>query len=98
MSHWVTVIIFKYILTSKQIQKVQIKNTGETSTKVNIKIIMRKYLAKLDWKNMLRNKTTTECWNILKYVIESIIDQSVPLENKENGLERNTCQKKLLEK
>ena len=39
---------------------------------------MRKYLAKLDWNNMLRNKTI-EFWNLLKYVIESIIDQFVPL-------------------
>ena len=30
---------------------------------------MRKYLAKLDWNNMLMNKTTIECWNILKYEI-----------------------------
>ena len=58
---------------------------------------MRKYLAKLDWNNMLMNKTAIECWNILKYEIESIIDKFVPLKNKENGLERNTCQKKLLE-
>ena len=28
---------------------------------------------------MLRNKTAIECWNILKYEIESIIDQFVPL-------------------
>ena len=34
---------------------------------------MRKYLAKLDWNNMLMNKTAIECWNILKYEIESII-------------------------
>ena len=39
---------------------------------------MRKYLAKLDWNNMLMNKTI-ECWNILKYEIESIIDKFVPL-------------------
>ena len=46
---------------------------------------------------MLGNKTAIECWNILKYVIESIIDQFVLLKkNKENRLERNTCQKKLL--
>ena len=38
---------------------------------------MRKYLAKLDWNNM--NKTAIECWNILKYVTESIIDQCVSL-------------------
>ena len=40
---------------------------------------MRKYLAKLDWNNMLMNKTAIECWNILKYEIESIIDKFVPL-------------------
>ena len=40
---------------------------------------MKKYLAKLDWNNMLRNKTATECWNILKYETESIIDKFVPL-------------------
>ena len=59
-------------------------------------IIMKKYLAKLAWNNMLMNKTSIECWNILIYEIESIIDKFVPLKNKENGLERNTCQKKLL--
>ena len=59
---------------------------------------MKKYLAKLDWYHMLMNKTAIECWNILKYEIESIIDKFVPLKDKENGLERNTCQKKLLEK
>ena len=47
---------------------------------------------------MLRNKIATECWNILKYEIENIIDQCVPLKNKKNGLERNTCEKKLLAK
>ena len=59
---------------------------------------MRKYLAKLDWNNMLMNKTAIECWNILKYEIESIIDKMFPSKNKENGVERNTCQKRLLEK
>ena len=39
---------------------------------------MRKYLAKLDW-NILMNTTAIECWNIIKYEIESIIDKSVPL-------------------
>ena len=40
---------------------------------------MRKYLGKIDWNNMLMNKTANECWNILKYEIESIIDKCVPL-------------------
>ena len=59
---------------------------------------MRKYSAKLDWNNMLINKTAIECWNILKKEIESIIDKFVPFQKKENGVERNTCQKRLLEK
>ena len=28
---------------------------------------------------MLMNKTAIECWNILKYEIESVIDKFVPL-------------------
>ena len=32
---------------------------------------LRKYLAKLDWNNMLMNETAIECWNILKYEIKS---------------------------
>ena len=43
---------------------------------------MRKYLAKLDWNNMLRNKTAVKCRNIIKYEIESIIDKFVPLKKR----------------
>ena len=42
---------------------------------------MRKYLANLDWKKMLMNKTTIQCWNILKYENERIIDKFVHLKN-----------------
>ena len=49
---------------------------------------MRKYLAKLDWNNMLMNKTTIECWNILKYEIESIKDNFVPLKKKQGKRSR----------
>ena len=42
-------------------------------------IAMRKYVAKLEWNNMLMNKTAIECWNILKYETESTIDKCVPL-------------------
>ena len=44
---------------------------------------MRKYFAKLEWNNILRNKTLIECWNILTYEIESIIDQYVPLKKQD---------------
>ena len=42
---------------------------------------MRKYLAKLGWNNMLRHKTAVECWYILKFGIESVIDTFVPMKN-----------------
>ena len=54
---------------------------------------MRKYLAKLDWNNMLMNKTAIECWNILKYEIESIIDKCVPFQK-----QGKRCRKKHLSK
>ena len=57
---------------------------------------MRKYLGKLDWNNVLMDKTAIKCWNILLFEIESTIDKFVLFEkNKENGLERNTCRNKL---
>ena len=54
---------------------------------------MRKYLAQLDWNNMLMNKTAIECWNILKYEIESIIDKFVPFRK-----QGKRCRKKHLSK
>ena len=54
--------------TNKQIQDKLPQNKYEG---------MRKYLAKLDWNNMLYSLV---CWNILKYVIESVSDKFVPLE------------------
>ena len=40
---------------------------------------MRKYLAKIDWNNILKNKIATECWNILHGEIYCIVDKFVPL-------------------
>ena len=40
---------------------------------------MRTYLANLDWNNLLKNKTATECGACLKYEIEGIIEKFVPL-------------------
>ena len=54
---------------------------------------MRKYLAQLDWNNMLMDKTAIECWNILKYEIESIIDKFVPFRK-----QGKRCRKKHLSK
>ena len=40
---------------------------------------MRKYLAKIDWNNILKNKTTTECWNVFKRKIDCIVSKFDPL-------------------
>ena len=49
---------------------------------------MREYLAKIDWNKTLKNKTATECWNILKSEIDCVVDKCVPLKkNRGNGQE-----------
>ena len=40
---------------------------------------MSTYLANIDWNNLLKNKTVTECWTCLKYEIEGIIEKFIPL-------------------
>ena len=40
---------------------------------------MRTYLANIDWNNLLKNKTATECWTCLKYEIDGIIEKFFPL-------------------
>ena len=61
---------------------------------------MSKYLAKLDWNNMLRNKTAIECWNILKYEIENItiIDQCVTLETQGKRSRKKHLSKETIKK
>ena len=70
-------------------QKIQIKKYRRNFHKGKYKDT-RKYLTKLDWNNMLRNKTAIECWNILKYVIEIITDPFVPLKKQEKALNAAT--------
>ena len=59
---------------------------------------MRKYLAKLDWNNMLMNKTAIECWNILKYEIEGIIDKFVPLKKQGKQYRKKHLSKEAIRK
>ena len=54
---------------------------------------MRKYLGKLDWNNMLMNKTAIECWNILKYEIESIIDKKQGKRSRKKQLSKDAIRK-----
>ena len=55
---------------------------------------MRKYLVKLDWNNTLRKKTAFACWNIIKYVIESIIDKFVLLKKPSKTVSKETLFKR----
>ena len=59
---------------------------------------MRKYLANLDWNNMLMNKTAVECWNILKYEIESIIDKFGPLKKQGKETRKKHLSKEAIRK
>ena len=59
---------------------------------------MRKYLAKLDWNNMLMNKTAIECWNILTYEIESIIAKFVPLKKRGKRSRKKHLSKEAIKK
>ena len=47
---------------------------------------------------MLMNKTAIECWNILKYEIESIIDKFVPLKKQEKRSRKKHLSKEAIRK
>ena len=47
---------------------------------------------------MLRNKNAIECWDILKYEIESIIDQFVPLKKQGKGYRKKHLSKEAIRK
>ena len=40
---------------------------------------IRKSLARIDWNDKMKNKTATECWNILRGGLDSAIDSYVPM-------------------
>ena len=42
---------------------------------------MRTYLASIYWTDIMKDKTATECWIILKDEIEGIIETFVPIQN-----------------
>ena len=45
----------------------------------------------------MKNRTVTECWNILRGEIDSAIDSFVPMKKQGEQL-RNICQKRLSER
>ena len=58
--------------------KTKVKQCRRDFTKGNYKEI-RKGLAHIDWNDKMKNKTATECWNILRGELDSAIDSYVPM-------------------
>ena len=58
--------------------KTKVKQRRRDFRKGNCKEI-RKKLALIDWNDKMKNKTATECWNILRGEIDSEIDSYVPM-------------------
>ena len=58
--------------------KTKVKQCRRDFRKGNYKEI-RKSLALIDWNDKMKNKTATECWNILRGELDSAIDCYVPM-------------------
>ena len=58
--------------------KTKVKQCRRDFRKGNYKDI-RKRLAHIDWNDKMKNKTATECWNILRGGLDSAIDSFVPM-------------------
>ena len=58
--------------------KTKVKQCRRDFRKGNYKQI-RKSLARIDWNDKMKNKTATECWNILRGELDSAIDSYVPM-------------------
>ena len=59
---------------------------------------MREYLTKIDWNNTLKNKTATECWNILKSEIDCVVDKFVPLKKQGKRSKKKHLSKEAIRK
>ena len=59
---------------------------------------MREYSAKIDWNNTLKNKTATECWNILKSEIDYVVDKFVPLKKQGKRSKKKHLSKEAIRK
>ena len=59
---------------------------------------IRKSLALIDWNDKMNNKTTTECWNILRGELDSAIDSYVPMKKQGKRSKRNIYQKRRSER
>ena len=70
----------------------KVKQCRRDFRKGNYKVI-RKSLALIEWNDKMKNKTTTECWNILRGELDSAMDSYVPIKK-----QRKRSKKKHLSK
>ena len=83
-----------------------IKVKGERNRKIRYRKLfhkgrykdMREYLAKIDWNKTLKNKTATECWNILKSEIDCVVDKFVPLKKQGKRSKKKHLSKEAIRK
>ena len=83
-----------------------IKVKGERNRKIRIRKTfhkgrykdMREYLAKIDWNKTLKNKTATECWNILKSELDCVVDKFVPLKKQRKRSKKKHLSKEAIRK
>ena len=66
--------------------KTKVKQCTRDFRKGNYKEI-RKSLTLIDWNDKMKNKTATECWNILRGELDNAIDSYVPM--KKQGKQSN---------
>ena len=59
---------------------------------------IRKSLAHIDWNYKMKNKTATECWNILRGEIYSVIGSFVPTKKTRETVEQETSVKRGFQK
>ena len=59
---------------------------------------MKTYLANIDWNNLLKNKTATECWTCLKYEIEGITEKFGSLREQEKRSRKKHLSKEAIRK
>ena len=59
---------------------------------------IRTSLAHIDWDEKMKNKTATECWDILREELDRAIDSYVPMIKQGKRSKKNICQKRLSER
>ena len=59
---------------------------------------IRKSLALIDWNDKMKNKTATECWNILRGELDSAIDSYVPMKKQGKRSKKKNLSKEAFRK